>query len=277
MRACSAPTAEGSLWPVDAALRPEGKHGPLVRTVEQPPGLLRAVGQDLGVPGAAQGASGRRRPRRSARRYLDAVQPMVWQAAGRPDFVEDVQAMRRRVEQHVPAGGGRPRSSSSAAAACATWSSASSCSSSSTAAATSGCAPAPRWWRWRRCPRGGYVGREDAASSTRHTGCCGRWSTGSSCYRLRRTHLMPTAEADLRRLGRAMGHRRDPATEVARSGRPRRARSAGCTSGCSTARCSTAVARLEPDEARLAPRRPANGSPRSASATPPARCGTSRR
>src|SRR5450759_5995793 len=33
MRACSANTAEGTLWPVDAALRPEGKNGPLVRTV----------------------------------------------------------------------------------------------------------------------------------------------------------------------------------------------------------------------------------------------------
>jgi glutamate-ammonia-ligase adenylyltransferase len=33
IRACSASTAEGTLWPVDAALRPEGKNGPLVRTV----------------------------------------------------------------------------------------------------------------------------------------------------------------------------------------------------------------------------------------------------
>jgi glutamate-ammonia-ligase adenylyltransferase len=34
MRICSAHTAEGALWPVDAALRPEGKAGPLVRTVD---------------------------------------------------------------------------------------------------------------------------------------------------------------------------------------------------------------------------------------------------
>ncbi len=33
-RACSEATAEGSLWPVDAALRPEGKRGPLVRTLD---------------------------------------------------------------------------------------------------------------------------------------------------------------------------------------------------------------------------------------------------
>ena len=34
MRACSTATGEGTLWPVDAALRPEGKNGPLVRTLE---------------------------------------------------------------------------------------------------------------------------------------------------------------------------------------------------------------------------------------------------
>ena len=33
MRACSTSTPEGALWEVDAALRPEGKAGPLVRTL----------------------------------------------------------------------------------------------------------------------------------------------------------------------------------------------------------------------------------------------------
>ncbi len=48
-----------ALWPVDAALRPEGKNGPLVRTPREPSRVLRALGQDLGVPGAAQGPAGR--------------------------------------------------------------------------------------------------------------------------------------------------------------------------------------------------------------------------
>ena len=62
MQVCSDHTGEGTIWPVDAALRPEGKAGPLVRTLASHRGLLRALGQDLGVPGAAQGAPGRRRP-----------------------------------------------------------------------------------------------------------------------------------------------------------------------------------------------------------------------
>ena len=61
MQVCSDHTGEGTIWPVDANLRPEGKSGPLVRHARQPPRLLRAVGQDVGVPGAAQGPTGRRR------------------------------------------------------------------------------------------------------------------------------------------------------------------------------------------------------------------------
>ena len=102
MRACSVATAEGTLWPVDAALRPEGKSGPLVRTVASHlqyyqrwaktwefQALLKArtVAGDAGL----------------GREYLEAVGPLVWQAASREHFVEDVQAMRRRVEEHVPA------------------------------------------------------------------------------------------------------------------------------------------------------------------------------
>ena len=101
MRACSANTGEGTLWPVDAALRPEGKSGPLVRTIASHrtyyerwaktwefQALLKAwvSAGDLEVGKA----------------YKDAIQPLVWDAAGRDHFVEDVQAMRRRVEQHVP-------------------------------------------------------------------------------------------------------------------------------------------------------------------------------
>lgn len=33
MRICSETTIEGTIWPVDANLRPEGRNGPLVRTL----------------------------------------------------------------------------------------------------------------------------------------------------------------------------------------------------------------------------------------------------
>jgi glutamate-ammonia-ligase adenylyltransferase len=95
--------ASDTFFEVDAALRPEGKRGQLVRTLESHiayyerwaktwefQALLKAraaVGDaDLGA------------------QYIAALMPMVWTACEREDFVPEVQAMRRRVEELVPAG-----------------------------------------------------------------------------------------------------------------------------------------------------------------------------
>jgi len=92
-----------TFFEVDAALRPEGKAGPLVRTLEshvayyqrwaktwefQALMKARPMAGDAGL-----GAD-----------YIAALMPMVWTACEREDFVSEVQAMRRRVEQLVPAG-----------------------------------------------------------------------------------------------------------------------------------------------------------------------------
>ena len=51
---------EPGLWEVDANLRPEGKSGPLVRTLASHAELLRPLGRELGIPGPAQGPDHRR-------------------------------------------------------------------------------------------------------------------------------------------------------------------------------------------------------------------------
>ena len=72
------------------------------------------------------------------------TQPFVWGAVTREHFVEDSQAMRRRVESYVPAAEARPADQARASAACATSSSRSSSSSSCTGVPTSrSAAPAP--------------------------------------------------------------------------------------------------------------------------------------
>jgi glutamate-ammonia-ligase adenylyltransferase len=88
-------------WPIDAALRPEGSRGPLVRTLPaylayyrkwaktwEFQALLKArpAAGDLGL-----GA-----------RWLAEVQPMIWHAAERPQAVDDVRSMRRRIIDAVP-------------------------------------------------------------------------------------------------------------------------------------------------------------------------------
>ena len=101
-RACSAATAQGTLWPVDAALRPEGKQGPLVRTVSSHAEYYKRWAKTWEFqallkarPVAGDIALGDE--------YVAMVSPMVWSAAERDGFVEDVQAMRRRVVAHIPA------------------------------------------------------------------------------------------------------------------------------------------------------------------------------
>ncbi|MGQ0841430.1 bifunctional [glutamine synthetase] adenylyltransferase/[glutamine synthetase]-adenylyl-L-tyrosine phosphorylase [Actinokineospora sp.] len=86
---------------VDAALRPEGKAGALVRTLDGHAAYYKrwartwefqALLKARPIAGDADLGAG----------YLDVVRPMVWTAADRENFVTDVQAMRRRVEKHVP-------------------------------------------------------------------------------------------------------------------------------------------------------------------------------
>jgi len=212
MRACSANTAEGTLWPVDAALRPEGKNGPLVRTVASHlsyyqrwaktwefQALLKArtVAGDTGL----------------GREYLDAVSPLVWQAASREHFVEDVQAMRRRVEKHVPAaesarqlklgpGGLRDVEFSVQLLQLVHGRTDTTLRSGTTLEALAALS------------KGGYVARDDAAVLDESYRLLRTLEHRIQLFRLRRTHLMPTDEADLRRLGRAVGHRRDSARAV---------------------------------------------------------------
>lgn len=90
---------------VDASLRPEGKAGALVRTLDGHLSYYRrwartwefqALLKARPVAGVGDGGD-------LGERYLAAVQPLVWTAADREHFVPDVRSMRRRVEEHLPA------------------------------------------------------------------------------------------------------------------------------------------------------------------------------
>lgn len=94
--------ASSAFFQVDAGLRPEGRSGELVRTVESHIAYYQRWAktwefQALLKARAAVGDA------ELGERYLAAVTPMVWVACEREDFVVEVQAMRRRVERLVPA------------------------------------------------------------------------------------------------------------------------------------------------------------------------------
>ena len=212
MRACTAVTAEGSIWEVDAGLRPEGRQGALVRTIASHVGYYErwAKTWEFQALLKARPAAG---DLMLGTEYVDAVSPFVWNAADRPDFVQDVQAMRRRVEQHVPArlaerelklgpGGLRDVEFSVQLLQLVHGRSDVMLRSPTTMTALEFLST------W------GYVGRDDAATLSDAYRFLRTLEHRLQLYRLRRTHTMPEDETDLRRIGRSLGYRRDPVGEL---------------------------------------------------------------
>lgn len=101
-RICSAHTGAGTIWEVDAALRPEGRAGQLVRRLASHQAYYERWAKTWEFqamlkarPCAGDLALGQE--------FVDMVSPMVWRAAERENFVADAQAMRKRVVAHIPA------------------------------------------------------------------------------------------------------------------------------------------------------------------------------
>ncbi|MCV7303098.1 bifunctional [glutamine synthetase] adenylyltransferase/[glutamine synthetase]-adenylyl-L-tyrosine phosphorylase [Mycobacterium barrassiae] len=95
--------AADAFFEVDAALRPEGKRGQLVRTLDSHVAYYQrwAKTWEFQALMKARPAAG---DAELGKQYIDALMPMVWTACEREDFVSEVQAMRRRVVENVPAG-----------------------------------------------------------------------------------------------------------------------------------------------------------------------------
>ena len=251
MRACSASTAEGNLWQVDAALRPEGKNGPLVRTVESHRAYyerwaktweFQALLKARPIAGDAEvGAA-----------YVEAMDPMVWQASTRDNFVEDVQAMRRRVEDNVPPaeqprqlklgpGGLRDIEFSVQLLQLVHGRTDERIRYRSTLAALDALS------------RRGYVGRSDAHELDVAYRFLRVLEHRIQLSRMRRTHLMPTAEADLRRLARGIGVFSDPAESITAMWREKAREVRRLHERLFYRPLLSAVARLSDDDAQLTP------------------------
>ncbi|MFY1637276.1 bifunctional [glutamine synthetase] adenylyltransferase/[glutamine synthetase]-adenylyl-L-tyrosine phosphorylase [Solwaraspora sp. WMMB335] len=88
-------------WPVDAALRPEGSRGPLVRTLASHLAYYQRWARTWEFQALlkARPAAG---DHDLAQEWIRLLSPLVWQAAERPEAVEDVRAMRRRIIDNIP-------------------------------------------------------------------------------------------------------------------------------------------------------------------------------
>ncbi len=101
MRAIHEPALEPPLWEVDANLRPEGKDGALVRTVDSHLAYYErwAKNWEFQALLKARAMAG---DRELGEEYVSRVAPMVWSSASREGFVESVQRMRERVTDNIP-------------------------------------------------------------------------------------------------------------------------------------------------------------------------------
>ncbi len=249
MRVCSDHTREGTIWPVDANLRPEGSQGPLVRTLASHRGyyekwaktwefqaLLKArpVAGDLAL----------------GRDYVEMIEPMVWSVAERPGFIADVQAMRRRVIDHIPAheaerqlklgsGGLRDVEFAVQLLQLVHGRVDQALREGATLSALT------------RLTEGGYVGREDGEKLREAYSFLRTLEHRIQLYRLRRTHVLPEDEASLRRLGRSIGLFSEPEVQLDKQWRYHRREVRRLHEKLFYRPLLGAVARLRGTEARL--------------------------
>ena len=101
-RAINASAPEPGLWEVDTNLRPEGKDGPLVRTLESHLSYYSRWAHTWEFQALLKARAAAGDPD-LGRRYEEAVAPLIWSSTEREGFVEAVQAMRRRVTDNIPA------------------------------------------------------------------------------------------------------------------------------------------------------------------------------
>jgi [glutamine synthetase] adenylyltransferase / [glutamine synthetase]-adenylyl-L-tyrosine phosphorylase len=214
MRICSDHTGEGTIWPVDAALRPEGKAGPLVRTLASHEGYYErwAKTWEFQALLKARPVAG---DRTLGREYLERIAPMVWSAAEREGFVTDVQAMRRRVVEHIPAhhaerqlklGPGGLRDVEFAVQLLQLVH----------GRTDPTVRPPTTLSALAELTRGGYVGREDGAALDAAYRFLRTLEHRMQLSQLRRTHVVPEDGEALRSLARSMGFRKEPVAELDR-------------------------------------------------------------
>ena len=212
MQVCSESTPEGVIWEVDPNLRPEGKAGALVRTL---PSYLDyydrwAKSWEYQALLKARAMAG---SQKLGDAFIEATSPLIWQAANRPGFVEDTQAMRERVTEHIPSkdadrelklgrGGLRDVEFAVQLLQMVHGRSDDLVRNPNTLLALEQLAS------W------GYVAREDAATLGQAYRFLRTLEHRIQLFRMRRTHIMPTDELEQRRIGRSMGYGLDPIDEL---------------------------------------------------------------
>lgn len=202
-RVCSAHSPAGTIWQVDAGLRPEGNAGPLVRTLASHEAYYGKWAQNWELqamlkarPMAGDLALGAQ--------FVEMISPLVWQAGGQANFMTETQAMRHRVVSLIPrrevdreiklgAGGLRDIEFSVQLLQLVHGRADERLRHPGTLTALHALIDS------------GYVGRADGKALDESYRFMRLLEHREQLFRLRRTHLMPIDRAELRRLARQLG------------------------------------------------------------------------
>ncbi len=251
MQVCSDHTREGTIWPVDANLRPEGTSGPLVRTLASYRGYYERWAKTWEFQALLKARPVAGDPT-LGQEYAEVIRPLVWSAAERKGFVEEVQAMRRRVLDHIPAnhaerqlklGSGGLRDVEFAVQLLQMVH----------GRTDEKVRPPTTLSALARLIEGGYVGREDGRSLHEAYAFLRTLEHRIQLYQLRRTHVVPEDEASLRRLGRSLGYTKDPVQELDRQWHFHQREVRRLHEKLFYRPLLSAVARISGDEVRLSP------------------------
>ncbi len=202
MRIMDQPDSEPALWQVDANLRPEGKAGALVRSLDSHKAYYERWAESWEFQALLKA-----RPIAGdtdlGKEYLAVTEPKVWESAARENFVESVQRMRQLVTDNIPIsevdaqiklgpGGLRDIEFTVQLLQLVHGRTDSSLRARDTLGAIGSLAT------------GGYIAREDGKRFSDHYRFLRLLEHRIQLSQLRRTHLMPTDELARRAIARAL-------------------------------------------------------------------------
>ncbi|HYN74246.1 MAG TPA: bifunctional [glutamine synthetase] adenylyltransferase/[glutamine synthetase]-adenylyl-L-tyrosine phosphorylase [Nakamurella sp.] len=208
MRICGA-----AAWEVDAALRPEGKSGALVRTPASHASYYKRWAQTWEFQALLKARPAAGDPD-VGRQFIEITTPGVWNAAGRESFVDDVQAMRRRVEENIP-GNLRGRELKLGPGGLRDVEFAVQLLQLVHGRTDPELRLPGTLMGLRSLIRGGYVGRTDGAEMAAAYTFLRRAEHRLQLQRLRRTHLLPEDRSDVEWLARTDGYAASGAASAA--------------------------------------------------------------
>ncbi|WP_203568288.1 bifunctional [glutamine synthetase] adenylyltransferase/[glutamine synthetase]-adenylyl-L-tyrosine phosphorylase [Aestuariimicrobium ganziense] len=201
-RVCSGHGQGGSIWELDAALRPEGKAGPLVRTLASMEAYYRKWARNWEFQAMLKA-----RPvcgdLELGEAFVAMLAPMVWSAVEREHFMAETQSMRQRVVDHIPSRE-RPREIKLSEGGLRDTEFTVQLLQLVHGRADESLRVRATLPALHALVDGGYIGRAPAAELDRAYRFQRTMEHRAQLARLRRTHLVPDDPSAVRALGRAM-------------------------------------------------------------------------